>query len=240
MQAVILAAGLGTRLRSIIGEDIPKVMMDLNGKPLLQYTVEILKSKGIQDISLIVHHKKEQIMNFFGDGKKFGLSINYFYQKNPKGGTADAVNYAREKITDKKFLLLYGDNIFDPQIIDRILKEQVNFDGVIAVKEMQDVSKYGVVEVENHRVVSIIEKPEAPVSNLVLTGLFVLPSVIFKFMDKVIPSKRNERELTDAIQLLISNGFKIGYIKTQGFWMDPRDAKELEVAKQFIRENYGS
>ena len=69
--------------------------------------------------------------------------------------------------------------------------------------------------------------------------MFVLPSEIFGFIDKVSQSKRNERELTDAIQLLINSGFKIGYIKTQGFWMDPRDAKELETAKQFVRENYG-
>lgn len=239
MQSVILAAGLGTRLRHIIGEDIPKVMVNLNGKPLLQYTVEILKSKGIREIIIIVHHKKEKIINFFRDGKEFGLSINYFDQENPKGGTADAVNYARKKITDEKFLLLYGDNVFDPDIIDKILKEHSKFDGLIAVKEMQDVSKYGVVEVENNRVVRIVEKPETPISNLVLTGLFVLPSAIFGFIDKVKPSKRNERELTDAIQLLINSGFKIGYIKTQGFWMDPRDAKELEVAKQFVRENYG-
>lgn len=239
MQAVILAAGLGTRLRPIIGEDIPKVMVNLNGKPLLEYTVEILKSKGIREITIIVHHKKEQIINHFEDEKKFGLSIYYFDQKNPKGGTADAVNYARGKITDEKFLLLYGDNVFDPDIIDTILKEHSKFDGLIAVKEMHDVSKYGVVEVENNRVVRIVEKPETPISNLVLTGLFVLPSAIFDFIDKVKPSKRNERELTDAIQLLINSGFKIGYIKTQGFWMDPRDAKELEVAKQFVRENYG-
>jgi len=237
MQAVILAAGLGTRLRPVIGKEIPKVMVDYNGKPLLQHTIEILKNKGIENILLVVHHKKELIRDYFGDGKKFDVNIDYAYQENPKGGTADAVRYAKDKIKEDEFLLVYGDNIFDATAIDRILKEQAVHDGIIALKKMEDVSKFGVVEVEADKVKRIVEKPETFVSNLVLTGLFILPSSIFSFIEKLKPSKRNEYELTDAIQMLIDNGYNFGFIIVEGFWTDPRDAKELELAKQFISGN---
>jgi len=238
MQAVILAAGLGTRLRSVIGDEIPKVMTRYNNKPLLQYTIEILKKHGVKDIVMVVHHKKEQIMDFFKDGKSLGLNINYVFQENPKGGTADAVRYAKGKINGDKFLLVYGDNIFEQSFIGKILEMKSTHNGIIAVKKMEDVSKYGVVEVNGDSVIGIVEKPEVAVSNLVLAGLFILPNEIFDFIEKIKPSKRNEYELTDAIQLLIKNNYNLGYIQIDGFWIDPRDAKELELARQFIDENY--
>ncbi len=237
MQAVILAAGLGTRLRPVIGEDTPKVMTKMGNKPLLQYAVENLKKNAIEDMVIVVHHKKEQIMDYFGDGTRFGVKIQYAFQENPKGGTADAVRHAKGKIKEDKFLLVYGDNIFDVDTIDKILKEQSKHDGVIALKKMEDVSKFGVVEVKGNRVIRIVEKPESPASNLVLTGLFVLPSGVFDVIEKLKPSKRNELELTDAIQMLIDDGYDFGSVTVEGFWTDPRDAKELELAKQFISGN---
>lgn len=237
MQTVILAAGLGTRLRFVIGEEIPKVMLRLNGKPLLQYTVENLKKNGIEDIVIVVHHKKEQVIDYFGNGEKFDVKIQYVIQENPKGGTADALKMAKNKLNEGKFLLIYGDNLFAPDTVEKILEKQ-NYDGILAVKRMEDVSKFGVVEVRDDKVIGIIEKPENAVSNLVLAGLFVLPYDVFKFAEMISPSKRNEYELTDAIQLLIKNNFNLGYIEIEGFWVDPRDAKELELVKQFVRENY--
>ncbi len=239
MQAVILAAGLGTRLRPVIGEEIPKVMLRLNDKPLLQYTVEILKKYGVDYITIVVQHKKEQIMNFFQDGRDFGVAIEYVVQENPKGGTADAVRYAKNKIKGEKFLLVYGDNLFDPAAIGKLMDAQKKHDGILAVKKMDDVSKYGIVETKGDRVIGIVEKPEVAVSNLVLAGLFVLPSAVFSYIEKIKPSKRNEYELTDAIQLLIENNYNVGYVQIEGFWTDPRDAREIELARQFIDENYG-
>jgi len=236
MQAVILAAGLGTRLRPIISEEIPKVMLRLNGKPLLQYAIENLKKNKIEDIVIAVHYKKEQVIDYFGNGKEFGVNIQYVVQENPKGGTADALRYARNKINGE-FLLVYGDNLFAPNTVEKILEKQ-NYDGILAVKRMENISKFGVVDVEGDRVVELVEKPDKFVSNLALAGLFVLPYDIFKFIEIIKPSKRNEYELTDAIQLLIKNNYKLGYIEIEGFWADPRDAKELELAKEFARENY--
>lgn len=234
MQSVILAAGLGTRLRPVIGEDIPKVMKKMKGKPLLQHTVEILKEKGIDSIVLVVSHMKEQIMDFFGDGKKFGLHIDYVNQENPKGGTADAVRYSESKIKDDKFLLVYGDNVFDSKTVDEMLKKQDKYDGVLALKEMEDVSRYGVVEVRGDKVIGIKEKPEKAVSKLVLAGLFVLPSDIFEAIRKTKLSSRNEYELTDAIQILINEGYGFGFVKIEGFWIDPRNKDELDRAEQFV------
>ena len=232
--AVILAAGLGTRLRPIIGNDVPKVMKEMKGRPLLQYTIDTIKKKGIGNVVMVVNHKKEQIMDYFGDGKEFGLNIEYVHQNNPKGGTADAVIYAKSKVRSDKFLLVYGDNVFDTKIIDMILKKYSDCDGVLAVKEMEDVSKYGIVEVDGDRVVGIKEKPDRTSSKLALAGLFVLPTSIFEAIDKINISSRGEYELTDAIQKLIDEGGKFGFVKIEGFWIDPRDKRELDIAEQFV------
>jgi dTDP-glucose pyrophosphorylase len=236
MKAVILAAGLGTRLRSVIGENLQKTMMRYGNTPLLERTIRILKEKNITDIVIVVSYLKEQIMNYFGDGKKFGVRIEYVLQKNPKGGTADATYCAKEKISDEKFLLIYGDNIFHPATLEKLLSQSKNFDGVLAVKEVEDPSKFGVIELDGIYVKKIHEKPSEPPTNLALTGLFILPREIFEAIEKTPLSSRGEYELTDSIQLLCDAGKKIGHIKVEEFWFDPRDEKEIELAKKFLNK----
>lgn len=110
--AVIMAGGKGSRLRSITNDEIPKPMVPVEGKPLLEYQVEALKEYGIKKIVMIVGHLGEKIMDHFKDGKDFGVDIDYIVEKDPLG-TAGAFYYLKDKTDAKDFLLIFGDVFFD-------------------------------------------------------------------------------------------------------------------------------
>ncbi len=236
MKAVILAAGMGTRLRPHIGDN-QKTMVKYSQKPLLQRTVEVLRDKGFKEIVMVVNFMKEQIMELFGDGSDLGVRIEYVVQQNPRGGTADAVRHVKDKITEDRFLLIYGDNVFDPKILDAILKKLNHFHGILCGKEVDNPNKFGVMQVDGLHVKRIIEKPEVPPSNLALTGLFILPKEIFSAIEKTKLSPRGEYELTDSIQILIDEGLEFGFIIAEGFWIDPRNKEEIEKADTFLQES---
>jgi len=233
MKAVILAAGGGTRLKDLTN-DHPKVMVKVFGKPLLQYLIEVLAKKDVRDIVIVVGYKKDMIMDFFGDGKKFGVKIDYVNQENHKGGTADALRRTKDKVSDEKFLLIYGDNVFNPDVIDEMIKESKNCDGVVCGKEVDNPAVYGVLKLDDKKLVKIIEKPKNPLSNLVLGGIFILPKKIFSAIDETKLSSRGEYELTDSIQILIKKGLKFTCVKMKGFWKDIGTVKELDQAKEFM------
>lgn len=110
--AVIMAGGKGSRLLSITNDEIPKPMVPVDGKPLLEYQVEKLKSYGVKKIIMIVGHLGEKISGYFQDGKAFGVDIDYIFEKEPLG-TAGAFYYLKDKIDAKDFLLIFGDVFFD-------------------------------------------------------------------------------------------------------------------------------
>ncbi len=234
-EAVILAGGLGTRLRPIVGNDLPKVMLQYAGKPLLHRTIETLRDKGVNEITLVVSHMKEKIMEYFGDGSRFGVHIQYAVQENPKGGTADAVKVAKKKIRGEKFLIIYADNVFHSRTLDKILEMSNKYDGVMCGKEVINPSKFGILELNEDYVVKIHEKPEIPPSKIANTGLYVMPKEIFSATEETKLSPRGEYELTDSIQLLINRGEKIGCFVTKDFWFDPRDAEEIELAGRALQ-----
>ena len=110
--AVIMAGGKGSRLRSITNDEIPKPMVPVDGKPLLEYQVEKLKAYGIKKIVMIVGHLGEKIVDHFKEGKNFGVEIDYIFEKEPLG-TAGAFYYLKDKIDAKDFMLVFGDIFFD-------------------------------------------------------------------------------------------------------------------------------
>ena len=110
--AVIMAGGKGSRLLSITNDEIPKPMVPVDGKPLLEYQVEKLKTYGIKKIVMIVGHLGEKIVDHFKDGKDFGVEIDYIFEKEPLG-TAGAFYYLKDKTDAKDFMLVFGDVFFD-------------------------------------------------------------------------------------------------------------------------------
>lgn len=225
---------MGTRLRPIIGEGTSKTMVEYDDQPLLSRTVDALARRGITDITIVVSYMKEQIMDFFGDGSKFGVNITYAHQENPKGGTANALKCAKNN--DEKFLVIYGDNIFDYALLDELLKVKNKFDGMLCCKTVSNPQIFGVLEVEDDIVKRITEKSPNPPSNLALAGIFVLPNEIFSAIDETKLSPRGEYELTESIQILINRGRRIGYLVANSYWLDPANKEDILKAQQLTKK----
>jgi len=203
MKAVILAAGAGTRLRPMTNE-VPKAMIPINGKPMLEILLEQLKTINITEVVIIVHYLKDKIIDHFGNGSNFGMNIQYEEQKEMLG-TADAVMHAEPHISEDKFILVFCDSLFETDQLKRLL-EHKNADGVFTVREVKNPSRFGVILTKGKKVTNFIEKPKELVSNLASFSVFLMPKDIFSACKKIPKGPAGEYWLTDAIQLLIDQG----------------------------------
>ncbi|MBN2155394.1 MAG: NTP transferase domain-containing protein [Candidatus Lokiarchaeota archaeon] len=245
IKAVILAAGTGKRLEPITVTR-PKHLIPVAGKPILQYTIESLKNIGISDILLIVGYKKEQITNFFKDGTLFGVNINYIEQKKYLG-TANATQLAENFISNEPFLLIYGDLLMDSRIYQKILSQSQTEKNIIACKNVENPTKYGVVTVDAKGYVKkIIEKPlNDSFGNLINAGVYLFSPSIFTSIEKTPKSSRNEYELTDAIELFLREGNKMRALNVSDeYWNDIGRPWDILEANQYFldkveNENHG-
>lgn len=236
MKAVILSAGEGTRMRPLTITK-PKTMLPVAGKPIIQYNIEALRDCGITDILLIVGYKEEMVRNYFKDGKHLGVNISYKTQTN-LAGTANAIGYAKDFIDDS-LIVLNGDIILDVSILSEIISdyEENKPDSLMVLKEVDDPTRFGVVELKEDHVVHIVEKPEledAP-SNLANTGIYIFNTDIFNKIAKTTESPRGEFEITDSLSMQIDeNKFVKGH-KTEKEWLDIGKPWELiEINEELI------
>jgi len=181
MKAFILAAGLGTRLRSL-GFDVPKVMVPIGGKPLLEHHLELFKRQGIREFIVNLHYLPEKITNYFGDGSKFGVKITYSAEPELLG-TAGAVKKMEDQLCDETFIVFYGDNLvsveFGPLLEFHRARKAA---ATLALFASPEPWTGGVVETDsNGRVLRFVEKPDPKQvsTNLINAGIYVLePQVL--------------------------------------------------------------
>ena len=227
MQAVILAAGRGTRLQPLT-DNIPKAMIKVNGKPILQILLEQLKSGEITEIIIIVHYLKEKIIDHFKDGSQLGISIKYVEQKEMKG-SADAVLKAEPYVNDK-FLCLACDSLFENELLQKIINCKA--DGIFTCRKVEDGRRFGILVTDGEKVTDIIEKPENPPTNLANFSVYLFPLQIFQTCKEIEPGVKGEFQIVDAIQKLIDYGISFGYQVSQhiidiGTHQQLREAEEL-------------
>jgi len=203
-QAVILAAGEGQRLRPFTATK-PKVMIKVANKPILEYVVNALREAGILDIVMVVGYRKERVIDYFGDGSKFGVKIHYAIQEQQLG-TAHALKQAKDFVSDS-FIVLPGDNIVDAKTIKCALKPWT-----LVYKRVREISKYGAVVIENGRVSSIVEKPKDEVSNLANTGIYSFTQEIFE--------RIGEETSLVAVVNSIAEEVEVKGVESDGIWMD--------------------
>ena len=236
LKAIILSAGEGSRMRPLTLTK-PKTMLPVAGKPIIQYNIESLRDNGITDILLIVRYKEEMVRNYFGDGSDFGVNIFYKTQKDFLG-TANAISYGEDFIDDS-IIVLNGDIILDDEIIHEIIKKYnyLTPDTLMLLTEVEDPSAFGVVEIENGNIKSIVEKPkreEAP-SNLVNAGIYIFNKDIFDKIRKTEISERGEYEITDSVSLQIKDNKTVIGHKTSKDWIDVgRQWELIEVNEDLI------
>ncbi len=210
MKAVIMAAGRGSRLMPLT-ENVPKSLVKVNGVPMLELMLKQLKSAGITEVVIIVHHLKGEVMNYC-EGSPLGMRVTCVEQTEMKG-TGDAVLHAEPYIKDEKFLCVAVDSLFETSLLKKLM--ETRGEGVIACRRVEDPRRYGVLAIDGEQVIDIIEKPQDPPSNLVNFSVYVFPHAIFDACKELTPSPRGELEVTDAIKILIDRGADFRYVESE-------------------------
>ncbi len=227
-KAVLLAAGRGTRMRELT-TDLPKPMIEVRGKPVLQHIVEGLREAGARQFLIIVGYRADAVQHFFGDGSRYNIGIQYATQ-TVQDGTGRVVDLARNFAGDSPFVLSYGDILVDPANYKRLVDLSQDIEAIISVTRGEDVSKGGAVFVNEHmELVDLREKVKSggPTSPWYNAGVYAFRPSIFEFTAKLKPSPRGEYELTDAIRDLARSGKKVKALELTGEWADVRDPEIL-------------
>jgi dTDP-glucose pyrophosphorylase len=226
--AVILAAGRGTRMRELTAE-LPKPMIEVRGKPVLQHIVEGLRDAGVREVLLVVGYRADAVRDFFSDGRRNNVSIQYAKQ-TVQDGTGRVVDLARNFAANRPFILAYGDILVDPANYKRVVNLPDDVEALLTVTRGEDASKGGAVFLNGQMdLVELREKPKPgePTSPWYNAGLYAFRTSIFDFTAKLKPSPRGEYELTDAIRDLAHSGKKVKALELTGEWADVRDPEIL-------------
>src|SRR5213078_822328 len=232
-KAVLLAAGRGTRMREMT-IDLPKPMLEVRGKPVLQHIVEGLRDAGVRGFLIIVGYRADTVQNFFGDGSRYNIEIQYATQV-VQDGTGRVVDLARNFAGDLPFVLNYGDILIDPTNYKRIVNLPDDVEAIITVTRGEDTSKGGAVFLnERMELVDLREKskPGEATSPWYNAGIYTFRPSIFEFTAKLKPSPRGEYELTDAIRALAQSGKRVKALELIGGWADVRDPEILTRLNQ--------
>ena len=224
MKAVILAAGKGTRMGELTAH-VPKPMKEVDGKPILQHIVEGLRDvAGVHDFFIVIGWCGHVIRDHFGDGSAFGVRIAYGEQV-VQDGTGKAPELAREWVGTDRFVLTYGDILLRPPTDYAALADAFREDGVIAVKDGEDLTKGGAVVLDEHGFMTdLVEKgAAAPANAFYNAGIYLLKPRIFEFTLRLAKSPRGEYEFTDALKASVAAGDKLRGVTLREAWADVRD-----------------
>jgi glucose-1-phosphate thymidylyltransferase len=237
MKGIILHGGHGTRLRPLTHTG-PKQLLPIANKPMSQFCLEAIAETGITDIAIIIGGVgSNKVQEYYKDGKKFGVNITYIEQDEPRG-IAHAIRLCKEFINGEKFLVFLGDNIIQKPITDFVENfNKSDYDATVLLCEVDNPSRFGIADVENEKIVKITEKPKKPVSNLAVTGIYLLTPLIFEVIDNLKPSWRNELEITDALDNLLKQNDNIGYETITDYWKDTGTPEDILNANRQVLEH---
>ncbi|MDO8729609.1 MAG: sugar phosphate nucleotidyltransferase [Candidatus Omnitrophota bacterium] len=234
MKGVILAGGLGTRMRPLTNVT-NKHLLPVYDRPMIFFPLQTLVDAGIRDILIVTGgNSSGDFLRLIGNGSAFGLSyVNYAYQKG-EGGIAEALGLAEHFIGGDKVAVVLGDNIFQDNIAPHVRAFERQREGAkILIKKVPDPERFGVASLQGGRVTRIEEKPRRPKSNTIVTGIYLYDSQVFKIIKRLKPSKRGELEITDVNNRYIQQG-QMTYGVLKGFWSDCGTFDSLLRSSQLI------
>lgn len=236
MKGLILSGGHGTRLRPITYSQ-QKQLIPVANKPILFYAIEDIIEAGIKDIGIIVGPNKEQIIEAVNNAK-FDAKITFIEQDAPRG-LAHAVLISEEFIGNDHFVMYLGDNLLRGGIKQYAENfKKLDLDASILLTHHKNPDRFGVAELNSDKSLKrLVEKPKEPPTNLVLIGIYFFREAIFKAVKKIRPSWRGELEITDAIQYLIDNGFKVHSAIVSGWWKDTGKSEDILEANQVVLDD---
>ncbi len=233
MRAVILAAGQGTRLRPVT-LTMPKPLVPVANKPLIVYAIDVLKSAGLTEIAIVVNDLTSPIVTQLGSGAQLGVSLDYIVQREQLG-LAHAINLCQPFVGDEPFCVFLGDNIFQDHM-EPLLRSfpASDAEATIALGEVPDPTRFGVAEIRDGRIVRLVEKPKDPPSNFAVAGVYLFRKSIFEAIANIKPSWRNELEITDAIQYLVTHERNVHPYILTGWWIDAGKPDSIIQANQLV------
>lgn len=236
MKGIILAGGTGTRLFPLT-QITSKQLLPIFDKPMIYYSLSVLLLAEIKDIAIITTEEdRNKYIKLLGDGKKLGVRLSYFSQKQPKG-IPDAFLVCKDFIKNSKVMLVLGDNIFYSHgLTPLILESKKNLGATIFSYEVLNPKEFGVVEIdESNNILSIEEKPKNPKSSLAITGLYIFDENVSLMTDDLRISKRGELEITDLLtKYLCKNNINHQRLWRGFCWLDTGTPASLIEAGKFI------
>ena len=233
MKGVICAGGTGSRLYPLT-RATNKHLLPVYNKPMIYYPIQTLINAGINEILIVVGGSHAgDFINVLRNGEDFGLKeVNYVYQDERRSGIADAILYANDFADNDSIVVILGDNTTDADIIDEV--NAFNSGCTVFFKKVLNPERFGVpvFDKKTHKVIRVEEKPTTPLSDFAQTGLYIYDNSVFKYIETLTPSKRNELEVTDLNNIYIKkNKFKFAELK--GFWTDAGTFDSLLIANMY-------
>lgn len=247
MRGLILAGGKGTRLRPITHTSA-KQLVPVANKPILFYGIEHMAEVGITEIGIIIGETGAEVRAAVGDGSRWGVRITYLPQDEPLG-LAHCVLVARDFLGDEDFVMYLGDNMLQQGlrcIIDRFTSarsgdsrapDQAAPAAHILLCPVPDPQRFGVAELDDDRVVRLVEKPTDPPSDLAMVGVYLFTPAIHEGVAAIEPSARGELEIVDAVQWLIDRGHAVHHDVLEGWWIDTGKKDSLLEANRRVLES---
>ncbi len=237
MRAVIPAAGFGTRLKPHTFS-LPKVLLNVGGKPILGHIIDKLLAEGISKATFVIGYLGEQIIDYVQNN--YPTLKSDFVEQEEMLGLGHAIHEAVPTFDDEEIFIILGDTIFDVNLREVFLKKQ----SALGVKIVDDPSRFGVAVCENDKIIKLVEKPKTPISKLALVGLYyisnakVLAECLNELFEKDIKT-RGEYQLTDALQLMLDKNEAITTFQVDG-WYDCGKPETLLSTNQYLLTKGGT
>jgi glucose-1-phosphate thymidylyltransferase len=231
MKAVIPVAGQGTRLRPHT-HTVPKAMLHVAGKTIIEYILDEVEAVEPDEYVFIVGYLGDKLRPFLE--KKIKKPVRFVFQHETLG-IAHALRQARDYLQEEPFFIVLGDTIFQADLAG-IVREG---NSAIGVRVVDDPRRFGVVVLDGERVVKLVEKPQAPVSNLAIAGVYYVsdPALMVKSLDRIVEEDiktRGEYQLTDALQLMVEAGHEIRTFPIEGWFDCGEPAALLETNRTLL------
>ena len=251
MKGLILSGGAGKRLRPITHTSA-KQLVPIANKPILFYGIEEMATAGITDIGIVVAPTTgDEIKQAVGDGSKFGVRVTWIPQHAPLG-LAHCVLVARDFLADDDFVMYLGDNMLEAGLSDFVERFAAASaesgsghptrrpSAQILLAQVSDPGSFGVAEIgSDGQVTQLVEKPEKPPSDLALVGVYLFDRTIHEAVRNIEPSARGELEITDAIDWLITQGYRVDHEVLSGWWIDTGKKDPLLECNRLVLDTFG-
>lgn len=233
MKGVILAAGKGTRLYPVT-KVIAKPLLPLANRMTLEYAFDQMKSCGIADVCLVVGENQGQMEDALQDGEEFGIRITYVRQTEPLG-LAHAVGFAKDFVDGDDFMLYLGDAIYSESLAPFVEQFRASSAANLnLVKWVEDPRRFGVANIQDGRIIKLVEKPAEPESNMAMAGMYIFGPQLWDVLPDLQPSARGEYEITDAIQMLVDRGHLVVPGEYTGVWFDTGTLPSFLETSRFL------